>query len=104
MFVERGNSAVECWTRNRESPRSYPICYHINDWAFLLSPRLAIDGGGNVNEYSSRVIAAWLECFQEKSSWCRNEQVCQGVKCKHFEFERPMDWILRCIKRTFNHT
>ena len=25
-----------------------------------------------------RVIAAWLECFPEKPSWCRNEQVCQG--------------------------
>ena len=24
----------------------------------------------------------WLECFPEKSSWCRNELVCQGVKCK----------------------
>ena len=22
-------------------------------------------------------IAASLECFQEKPSWCRNEQVCQ---------------------------
>ena len=22
------------------------------------------------------------ECVPEKSSWCRNEQVCQGVKCK----------------------
>ena len=31
---------------------------------------------------SSCVIAAWLECFPEKSSWCRNEQVCEGVKCK----------------------
>ena len=26
----------------------------------------------------ARVIAAWLECFPEKPSWCRNEQVCQG--------------------------
>ena len=23
---------------------------------------------------------AWLECLSEKSSWIRNEQVCQGVK------------------------
>ena len=29
-----------------------------------------------MSEYSSRVIPAWLECFPEKSSWCRNEQVC----------------------------
>ena len=25
---------------------------------------------------SLRVIAAWLECFPDKLSWCRNEQVC----------------------------
>ena len=30
-----------------------------------------------MNEYSSRVIAAWLECFPEKPNWCRNEQVCK---------------------------
>ena len=30
----------------------------------------------------SAVIAAWLECFTEKSSWWLYEQVCQGVKCK----------------------
>ena len=23
-----------------------------------------------------------LESFPEKPSWCRSEQVCQGVKCK----------------------
>ena len=40
-----------------------------------------MDSGGNVSEQSSRVIAAWLECFPEKSSWCRNQQVCQEVKC-----------------------
>ena len=34
----------------------------------------SIDGGGDVN-YSLR---AWLECFPEKLSSCRNEQVCQG--------------------------
>ena len=27
------------------------------------------------------VIAASLECFQEKPSWCRNEQGLSGVKC-----------------------
>ena len=26
----------------------------------------------------NRTLAAWLECFPEKPSWCRNEQVCQG--------------------------
>ena len=59
---------------------------------FFFSPRrpsslscvnecLAVDSGGNVSELSSGVIAAWPECFPEKSSWCRNEQVFQGVKC-----------------------
>ena len=46
---------------------------HINEY-------LAIDSGGNVSGYSLRVLAAWLECFQEKLSWCWNEQVCQGRK------------------------
>ena len=27
-----------------------------------------------------RVVAAWLDIFPEKSSWCRNEQVCQRSK------------------------
>ena len=43
---------------------------------------LAIDSGGNVSEYSSHVYGAWLECFPEKPSWCRNEHVCQEVKSK----------------------
>ena len=34
--------------------------------------------------------AAWLECFQEKPSWCLNEQVSQGGQ--------KVDWILRYIK------
>ena len=37
-------------------------------------------------------IAAWLECFQEKPSWCRNEQVCQGRKSvKRFERYNGLD-------------
>ena len=39
---------------------------------------LAIDGGGHVSDLVVAVIAAWLECFPEKPSWYRNEQVCQG--------------------------
>ena len=31
-----------------------------------------------MNEKSSPVSAAGLKYFPEKSSWCRNEQVCQG--------------------------
>ena len=39
-----------------------------------------------------RVIAAWLECFPEKPSWCRNEHVCQGRKSvKHFELSNGLD-------------
>ena len=35
-----------------------------------------------VSEWSSRSNCSVAECFPEKSSWYRNEQVCQGVKCK----------------------
>ena len=31
-----------------------------------------------MSEWSLRVIAVWLECFPEKSSWYQNEQLCQG--------------------------
>ena len=45
-----------------------------------------------MNEMSSRLIAAWLECVPEKSSWCRNEQVCQGRKSvKRFERSDGLD-------------
>ena len=44
---------------------------------------------------SLRVIATWLECFQEKSSWCRNKQVCQGRKTvKSFERSNELDTAL----------
>ena len=45
---------------------------------------------------SSRcAIAAWLECFQEKPSWCRNEQVCQGrISVKRFERSNGLDTAL----------
>ena len=47
-------------------------------------PYLAINSGGHVSELV--VVAAWLACFQEKPSWCQNEQVCQGRKSvKRFE-------------------
>ena len=40
-------------------------------------------------------IAAWLECFQEKPSWCRNEQVCQGrTSVKRFERSNGLDTAL----------
>ena len=61
------------------SPR-HPISFgYINEY-------LSIDGGGNVCVKSLSVIAAGLECFQEKPRWCRIEQVCQGRKSvKRFE-------------------
>ena len=38
---------------------------------------------------------AWLECFQEKPSWCRNEQVWQGRKSvKRFEQSNGPDTAL----------
>ena len=47
------------------------------------------------------VIAAWLECFPEKPSWCRIEQVCQGRQKVWSALSGPTDWILRYIKTTF---
>ena len=87
--LERGSSAIERRTRNQETLGSNPSLLPIQSLGiFVLSmmPQftqlynkyLAIDGSRNVSEYSLRVIAAWLECFQEKPTWCRNEQVCQG--------------------------
>ena len=41
------------------------------------------------------VIAASLECFPKKPSWCRNEQVCQGRKSvKRFERSNGLDTAL----------
>ena len=45
--------------------------------------------------FSCCVIAAWLECFPEKPSWCRIEQVCQGAKnVKLFERSNGLDTAL----------
>ena len=38
-FVELGSSAVECRTRNRESPGSNPLCSWFKVWVLSLSPR-----------------------------------------------------------------
>ena len=76
-----------------EIPGSNPLSYRFEVLAFSFSPPspsslscinkyLAIDSGGNVSECSSLVIAAWLECFPVKPSWCKNELVCHRVKCK----------------------
>ena len=45
--------------------------------------------------YSLRVIATWLEFFQKKPSWCRNEQVYQGWKSvERFERSNGLDTAL----------
>ena len=49
-----------------------------------------------MNEYSSHIIAAWLECFPEKPSWCRNEQFCQEGKVQG-ALSGPTDWILKLL-------
>ena len=45
---------------------------------------------------SWRVIAAWLECFPEKPSSCRNKQVCQwrATSVKRFERSNGLDTAL----------
>ena len=45
-------------------------------------------------EESSPVIAVRLECSPEKSSWFRNEQVCQGWGVKCFERSNGVDTAL----------
>ena len=47
----------------------------------------------NVNEYWLDENAAWLECFQEKPSWWRNEHVCQGGSVT--ALSGATDWIQR---------
>ena len=68
--MQAGSSAVECRTRNRESLGSNPLCYRFEVCEFFslscINEYLAIDSGGNVNEWSSCIIAAWLECVPEK--------------------------------------
>ena len=93
-------------SQSREPWFESSLCYRLEDWAFSFSPRclssiscinkyLAIDGGRNASEYTLRVIAAFLECFQKKPSWCRNEQVCQGrISVKRFEPSSGLDTAL----------
>ena len=87
--VERGSSVVERRARNQVSPGSNPPLLPFRKLGiFVLSidapvEYLAIDSGGSVSDLvfaRNCVIAALLECFPEKPSWCRNEQVGQGRK------------------------
>ena len=54
-----------------------------------------------ITQELSTAVEMWVnslcsvaECFPENSSWCQNQQVCQGMS-------GPTDWILYCIKHTF---
>ena len=64
LLMQRGSSAVECRTHNRESVVRIPFFYRFEVWAFSFSPRhpsslscineyLAIGSGGNVSDLSS---------------------------------------------------
>ena len=89
---ERGSSAVERQTRNQGSPGSNPPNFLIpfrslgifvlfTDAPLFTQLYERVPGhrrGGNVSDLVVALIAAWLECFPEKPSWRRNEQVCQG--------------------------
>ena len=90
--MERGSSDVERWTLNRHSPGSNPLSCCSETSPFSFSPRrpsslscinvyLAEDSDGNVSAVALSNCSV-AECFPEKSSWRRNEQVCQGLKCK----------------------
>ena len=89
-YVECGSSVVKCRTRNWESPGSNPLCYCFEVWAFSFSPRCPSSLScinGCKRGYRLWWRCEWIVftpncCFPEKLSWCRNEQVCQGVKCK----------------------
>ena len=85
-FVERASSAVECRTRNQVSPGSNPPLLPFRRLGIFV---LSIDA-----------LVARLECFTEKPSWCRNEQVCQGGQKVYGALSGPTDWMLRYIKAT----
>ena len=95
--MERGISVVECRTHNRERPGSNPPFATVSKFGHFhslscMNEYLAIYSDGNVNDWLRNCSVA--ESFPEKSSWCRNEQVCQGAKCKRFERPNGLDTAL----------
>ena len=88
--MEHGSSAVECRTRNRKILGSSPLLLPFRSLGmFVLSttPQLTqlykwVSGYRQypveIGVNSLHIIAPKLECFPEKLSWCRNEQVCRG--------------------------
>ena len=107
IFVERGSSVVECWSRNRGEPGfESSLCCHFKVWAFLFSSQrpsslscineyLAIDTGAMRLNGLRAVIA---EYFPEKSSLCwtgMNKSVRGGGQCvKRFERSNGLDTAL----------
>ena len=56
---------------------------------------MAIDSDGHVNGLvvARNCCTTRLECFPEKPSLCRDEQVCQGGQKVCSALTGPMDWI-----------
>ena len=44
-----------------------------------------------MSELFTRSNCSVTECFPEKPSWCRNVQVCQGVRVTSFEGSNGLD-------------
>ena len=77
--VECGSSAVEYRTRNQVIPGSNRFYYRFEDWEIFFSAMPQFTQLYKlVAGYRQWWKYEWLECFPEKSSWCQNEQVCQG--------------------------
>ena len=73
---------------------------------FMLSGHidyLAIDSIGNLWVKSSRSNCSVVESFLGKPSWCRNERVCQEVKCKGLRQTGYLDlldlWAMLAFER-----
>ena len=64
LVTNAERSVVERRTRNQESPGSNPFA--------------------TVSNFVCSLHGATVNSAAEKSSWCRNKQVCQGVKCNAF--------------------
>ena len=83
--------AVSALSRLKSAAISCSFCFvetQVNEY-------LAIDSGGHVSDLVFARNAASLECFPEKPSWCRNEQVCQGGQnVKRFERSNGPDIAL----------
>ena len=95
-------------------PRLKSSCYCFKTLAVSFTPYchsslscihkyLAMGRGAHVNKKSSCKNCSMAECFQEKSRWRWNEQVCQGVKrtkqSQGFALSSPKDGIQCYIRK-----